>query len=64
MTRYFQRHPIKTEGREELARYLCELHNVLNKFLKKPIFDCNLLEETYGGECDECKVRGSFIDEF
>ena len=61
--KYFQKHPIRVEGREELSDYLCELHNALNKFLKKPIFDCDLLEETYGGECDECKSNPLFIED-
>jgi hypothetical protein len=31
--------------------YLCELHNVVNKMLNKPTFDCFTLEEHWGGDC-------------
>eukprot|EP00826_Nyctotherus_ovalis_P064753 TRINITY_DN9507_c0_g2_i2.p1 TRINITY_DN9507_c0_g2~~TRINITY_DN9507_c0_g2_i2.p1 ORF type:complete len:115 (-),score=28.73 TRINITY_DN9507_c0_g2_i2:99-443(-) len=60
---YFEKHPIPTEGRNVLSRYLCRIHNVLNKYLKKPAFDCELLEETYGGECSECKAKTLFVDD-
>ena len=57
LKKYFEKHPPKLEGREELVEYFCQLHNILNKILKKSIFDCKLMEQTYGGECDECKKK-------
>jgi len=57
LQKYFSKHPINLEGRDELSKYMCELHNVLNKFLKKPIFDCSKITEKYGGDCEECKIN-------
>lgn len=60
LLRYLKRHPLPVEGREELETYFCRLHNVLNKMLKKPEFDCSKIEEKYGGDCSECKGNKPF----
>lgn len=44
-------HPIKNNSREELVYYLCDIHNIVNKFLKKPIFDCQKAFDIWGGDC-------------
>ena len=43
-------YPIKNNGRIELVIYICELHNVVNKEIKKKIFDCNNAIKFWGGE--------------
>jgi hypothetical protein len=35
------KHPPKVESRKELSQYMCELHNEVNKYLGKPVFDCS-----------------------
>lgn len=42
--------PIKSEGREELVIYFCEIHNIINKQLKKEVFDCKNSIKFWGGE--------------
>ena len=32
-------YPIKCDNREQLVYYICDIHNKVNKFLKKEIFD-------------------------
>jgi hypothetical protein len=41
---------IKNNGREELVIYICELHNIVNKELKKEIFSCDNAIKFWGGE--------------
>lgn len=43
--------PIKDNSREELVYYICDIHNQVNKFLKKPIFDCKKAFDIWGGDC-------------
>ena len=31
---------VKVNSREELVNYICKIHNIVNKVLNKPIFDC------------------------
>ena len=35
------KHPVKAQSREELSKYMCDLHNEVNKYLGKPLFDCS-----------------------
>ena len=44
-------HPIQNESREDLVLYMCEIHNIVNKFLEKPIFDCTKAFDIWGGDC-------------
>lgn len=44
-------YPIKDNSREELVYYLCDIHNKVNRFLKKPIFDCKNAFDIWGGDC-------------
>ena len=62
MQEYMERNPVDYDSRDGLSLYLCTMHNVLNAYLKKPIFDCNLLEKVYGSECDECKLNKKMFD--
>lgn len=42
---------IKSNSREELVQYFCDLHNIVNKRLEKPIFDCKEALNYWGGSC-------------
>ncbi|KAI1007114.1 hypothetical protein K3495_g1101 [Podosphaera aphanis] len=55
--RYMEMHRVRTEGREELGRWMCEAHNEVNRKLGKPVFDCQKWEERWrtgwkDGRCD------------
>lgn len=39
--------PPKTSNRDELAKWLCERHNVVNIKLGKPEFDCSRVHERW-----------------
>ena len=54
--KYLQVHPPLLECRDDISRYLCQLHNEVNKFLKKPIFDCDTIYDVWGGDCG-CNVK-------
>ena len=54
---HFERNPITLNSRLELTTYICDEHNVINKYLQKEIFDCIKLEETYGGAYDEDDIE-------
>ena len=53
---YLEQNPPLLECRDDISRYLCQLHNEVNKFLKKPIFDCDRIYEVWGGDCG-CSVK-------
>lgn len=42
---------IRNNSREELVYYICDLHNIVNKRLHKPIFDCKKAFSFWGGDC-------------
>lgn len=49
--------PPKVESQKVLSRWLCDTHNVVNKKLGKPIFDCTKVNERWrdgwlDGSCD------------
>ncbi|XP_042300392.1 FAD-linked sulfhydryl oxidase ALR-like, partial [Sceloporus undulatus] len=44
-------------NRRNLTRWLCRLHNEVNKKLRKPVFDCSLVDQRWrdgwkDGSCD------------
>ncbi|CAH2091515.1 unnamed protein product [Euphydryas editha] len=52
-----KKHPPKTKSRDELAKWLCERHNIVNVKLGKPVFDCSKVHERWkdgwlDGSCD------------
>ncbi len=49
LRKILESHPVKAGSRKELVEYLCDLHNIVNKALKKPIFDCNKIYDRWGG---------------
>ncbi|PVV03828.1 hypothetical protein BB560_001692 [Smittium megazygosporum] len=58
---HFQRHlkknPAQLSSRNDFEQWLCALHNVVNKFLKKPIFDCSTVHDKYDCGCGPDLVR-------
>ncbi|GJQ78914.1 putative sulfhydryl oxidase [Trypoxylus dichotomus] len=49
--------PPKTDSRETLSQWLCQLHNKVNRKLHKPEFDCSKVNERWNdgwadGSCD------------
>jgi len=50
---------VEAKSRKELMHYLCKLHNLVNKDLHKPQFDCNTVEEKWS-DCG-CK-EGQDVD--
>ncbi|EFN76890.1 FAD-linked sulfhydryl oxidase ALR isoform X1 [Harpegnathos saltator] len=49
--------PPETRSQEELSQWLCRLHNIVNKKLMKPEFDCKLVNQRWrdgwlDGSCD------------
>jgi hypothetical protein len=44
-------HPPATRSRTALSSWLVDLHNRINKRLKKPLFSYEQAEKEYGGQC-------------
>ncbi|KAI8870062.1 hypothetical protein GQ42DRAFT_167196 [Ramicandelaber brevisporus] len=42
--------PVVT-GREELKKWMCEAHNIVNERLKKPQFDCSKVDDRWDCGC-------------
>ncbi|CAG8553689.1 3974_t:CDS:2 [Acaulospora colombiana] len=45
-------HPPQTSSRKAASQWLCYVHNLVNKRLKKEEFDCTKLDDTYDCGCD------------
>ncbi|KAI9499976.1 hypothetical protein GGI25_005363 [Coemansia spiralis] len=58
---HFQQHlkkyPPVVASRHALEQYLCNMHNIVNKSLKKPAFNCTEVHETYDCGCGPDNVR-------
>ncbi|KAI7826309.1 ERV/ALR sulfhydryl oxidase domain-containing protein [Kickxella alabastrina] len=54
---HLKKHPPVVDSRDKLEQYLCTMHNVVNKSLKKPVFDCAVVHETYDCGCGPDNVR-------
>ncbi len=56
MTRDLKENPPRTESADELAQWMCEMHNRVNKKLGKPQFDCQLVDQRWkdGWEDGRC----------
>ena len=39
-----EQNPPRVNSREEFMKWMCEIHNSINKLLNKPQFDCDLCE--------------------
>lgn len=52
--------PPQTSSRNAAAGWACEVHNVVNKRLKKELFDCSKIGDFYDCGCgDEDKKKGA-----
>lgn len=49
-------HPVQTDNREVVVGYVCGIHNIVNKNLGKPHFNCENAFKAWGGECG-CAVE-------
>lgn len=46
--------PPQVVSKKEFSRWMCEVHNVVNRSLGKPAFNCDLVESRWAGlECEE-----------
>ena len=45
---------LKIDSKKEFGEYLCNIHNIVNKVLNKPKFDCNKTFDVWNGnyKCD------------
>ena len=51
----------RVRSREELVNYVCDVHNIVNRSLGKPEFDCSLAPLRWGRlNCEEsaCDLQG------
>ena len=42
---------VHANSREDLVNYICKIHNIVNKVLEKPVFDCKKAFDFWGGDC-------------
>ncbi|KAJ2997128.1 hypothetical protein HDV02_005869 [Globomyces sp. JEL0801] len=47
------RHPPRTSSRHEVVQWTCEVHNMVNERLEKPIVNCTGIEELWKCGCAE-----------
>jgi FAD-linked sulfhydryl oxidase len=48
-------HPPQVESREALSRWTCEVHNVVNRSLGKPVFNCDFVHGRWQGLEEGCR---------
>ena len=51
LTRMLKKEGVHANSREELVNYICKMHNIVNKVLGKPQFDCKKAFDFWGGDC-------------
>ncbi|KAL0579637.1 hypothetical protein V5O48_002409 [Marasmius crinis-equi] len=51
--------PPQTSSRRSASLWLCHVHNQVNARLKKPMFDCAHLDETYDCGCGDTPIQDS-----
>lgn len=49
LKQYLDAHPADVSSQSALRQWLCDLHNNVNRRLKKPSFDCDLVGDRWGG---------------
>ncbi|KAG8930163.1 hypothetical protein FRC03_006469 [Tulasnella sp. 419] len=54
--------PPQTSSRKAASLWLCYVHNLVNDRLKKPQFDCNLLDSTYDCGCGDPNTSSQAIN--
>lgn len=50
-TRLVEGFPPRVGSHEEFSIWMCEAHNIVNKRLNKPVFDCSRLDERWDCGC-------------
>lgn len=45
--------PPDVTNRESISQWACNVHNIVNKRLEKPIFDCKTISQFYKCGCNE-----------
>lgn len=48
-----QNHPPDVTSRKTISQWACDVHNVVNERLKKPLFDCTKVAEAWKCGCAE-----------
>ena len=56
LLRMLKKEGIHADSREELVNYICKIHNIVNKVLEKPQFDCKKAFDIWGVDCG-CDVE-------
>ena len=56
LLRMLKKEGVHADSREELVKYICKIHNIVNKVLEKPQFDCKKAFDFWGGDCG-CEVN-------
>ena len=51
LLRMLDKEGVNTNSKEDLVNYICKIHNIVNKVLGKPIFDCKKAFDFWGGDC-------------
>ncbi|PIA16841.1 hypothetical protein COEREDRAFT_80901 [Coemansia reversa NRRL 1564] len=54
---HLKKHPPIVSSRNDLEQYLCNMHNVVNRSLNKPMFNCTQVHETYDCGCGPDNIR-------
>jgi hypothetical protein len=57
-----EEHPPVVTSRSEVAQWACRVHNVVNKRLEKPIFDCSRVESHWKCGCADADEEDSPTD--
>ena len=50
-----EKHPPQVSGRKAAAMWGCDIHNRVNEYLKKPIYDCSNILEDYDCGCGDAE---------
>ncbi len=51
LLRMLNKEGVKCNSRDELVGFMCKIHNIVNKVLNKPQFDCKKAFDIWGGDC-------------
>ncbi|PVU97252.1 hypothetical protein BB561_000667 [Smittium simulii] len=49
--------PPNVDSRDAFEQWLCQIHNIVNKSLEKPIFDCKKVHDAYDCGCGPDLIR-------
>lgn len=55
-------YPVQTGSQHEFSQWLCQVHNVVNRSLGKPIFPCERVDGRWGKlDCEQrlCDLQGA-----